>query len=81
MNKQLNDEDLGMAFRQGLKKLKYFYANYVSINGSCLQLCQSYDLRKLSLHSCSKVSAARVMTRHACTVCPAVLAVQVSMLL
>ena len=57
MNKQLNDDDLSMAFRYGLKKLKYFYANYVNINGSCLQLCQSYNLRKLSLHSCSKVSA------------------------
>ena len=57
MNKQLIDEDLTMAFKNGLKNLKEFQANYVNINGSCFRNCQFFTtIRKLSLHSCPKIN-------------------------
>ena len=56
MNKQLSDQDLTMAFKNGLKNLKEFQANYVNINGSCFQHCQFFQIRKLSLHSNPKIN-------------------------
>lgn len=55
MNKQLTDEDLSLAFKAGLRNLEVFLADYVNINGSCFKHFKAYDLKKLSIHSCSKI--------------------------
>lgn len=55
LNKQLNDEDLVLAFKSGLSKLKTFRADYTGINGSCFKYFKSLDLQELSLHSCQKL--------------------------
>ena len=56
MNKQITDEDLSLAFKSGLSNLIDFEVNYVNINGSCFVNFKSFNIKRLSMHSCSKVS-------------------------
>ena len=55
LNKQLDDNDLEMAFKSGLAQLKIFQACYTNINGSCFKHFQSLELKKLVMHSCPKL--------------------------